>query len=187
MDIKSSPVHFYVQKNNGGSIQRNSIISFDLEHLNVGGAMKLNTGIFTAPKSGTYHFSFAFMNYFRNKNNTIFIRKNGVTLGAAHTDGSSQILMHSSLPATLKLKSGDTVDLFQIEDGSIDDHPEHYTHFTGWLIEEDFDEKPISPKQPAIAVLKSTDPVCQFKGFPKSCQDLRCRGHTSDGFYFKQN
>ena len=186
MDIKSSPVHFWVQRNYAFD-RKNSIIPFEVERINVGGAMNLNTGVFNAPRSGTYHFSFTFMNYFQNNNNTIFIRKNGVPIGAAHADGSSQIVLPSSLPVTLKLISGDTVDLFQL-DGSLMDYTDHYTHFTGWLIEEDLiDAKSISPKQPAISASKFIDPVCQFKGFPKSCRDLRCRGHSSDGFYMIQS
>ena len=74
MDIKSSPVHFFVQRNSDFNRQ-NAIITLESERLNVGGAMKTNTGIFTAPLSGTYHFSFAFVNSFHHKNNTIFIRK----------------------------------------------------------------------------------------------------------------
>ena len=187
IDIKSSPIHFFFQRKSDFQLQ-NAIINFDLERLNVGGAMNRNTGVFTATRSGTYHFSFAFTNSFDKNNNSIFIRKNGVALGAAHTDGTSQILMHSAIPATLKLKLGDTVDLFKKEKRNHQpSRTDPYTHFIGWLMEEDFDENSISTKQPTISASKLIDPVCHVKGFPKSCKDLRCRGHSTDGFYMIQS
>ena len=183
VDVKSFPVHFYIQRN-GGFGGRNTAVTFELEQLNVGGTMKTNTGVFTAPRSGIYHFSFAFMNYFQNNVNSIYIRINGVAIGCAHTDGSSKMLLKSSLPATLTLKSGDMVDLFQVSDGNIFDNPNHYTHFNGFLIEENIDEKFNILQLPSSSgVVKSADPVCLVKGFPKNCQDLSCRGHTFDGFY----
>ena len=181
MDIKSFPVQFYVQMNNTYD-RKNSVVRFDLERLNVGGAMNIKTGVFMAPRSGTYHFSFAFMKDEQAKAVSIHIRKNGIAMGAAHTDGLENAKLQSSLHATLKLKSGDTVDLFQIGKGNIFDDVNHYTHFTGWLIEEDIEENPIS-LLPAISSFKLADKFCKTKGFPKSCHDLRCRGRATDGFY----
>ena len=178
MDVKSSPVHFYVQKNRNFS-RPNSIVTFEIETLNIGGAMNINTDVFTAPRSGTYHFSFSFMKDEQAKPIVIFIRKNGVNIGAAHTYALANIKLHSSLPATLKLKSGDMVDLFQMLDGNM---YSPYTHFTGWLIEEDIDDKIFLPLT-TIANAKSADTLCQVKGFPKNCQDLRCRGQSINGFY----
>ena len=182
VNIKSSPVHFYAQKQ-GGS-RPNSVLTFEVERLNVGGAMKINTGVFTAPRNGTYHFSFSFMNF---GSLAIGIRKNGVAIGAANTYASSTYILQSSLPATLKLKSGDSVDLFQMKDGGIYDDWNHYTHFTGWLIEEDLDEKHFSLPITTISAAKSADFLCQLNGFPKTCRDLRCRGHITDGFYLVQS
>ena len=145
--------------------------------------MNIHSGVFTAPRSGTYHFSFAFMNDEQAKAITLYIRKNGVTIGAAHTDALSKTILQSSLAATLKLKSGDTVDLFQTGEGNLYDDASHYTHFTGWLIEEDLDKKLISIPIPNISTIKLADPLCQVKGFPRSCNDLRCRGQVIDGYY----
>ena len=178
MDVKSSPVQFYVQKrgderNDEGRSRANTVFKFELELINVGRAMNINTGVFTAPRSGTYHFSFSFINF---GNVSFCMRKNGVPIGVANTYATPYVTHQSSIPATLKLKSGDTVDLFQIRGGNIYDDGSHYTHFTGWLIEEDLEETAIS----APTVKKAP---CQVKGFAKTCQDLRCRGHTADGFY----
>ena len=178
IDVKSSSVHFYVQRN-GNFSRPNSIVTFEVERLNVVVAMNINTGVFTAPRTGAYHFSFSFMKDEQAKAIVIFIRKNGVNIGAAHTYALPNIKLHSSLPATLKLKSGDTVDLFQMLDGNM---YSPYTHFTGWLIEEDIGDK-LSLPLTTFSAAKSADQLCQVKGFPKSCQDLRCRGQTINGFY----
>ena len=186
MDLKSSPVYFYAQKS-GNFSKPNSVVTFELDRLNVGGAMNINTGVFTAPRSGTYHFSFTFMTNDPNKAIVIFIRKNGVSIGAAHTFALANVVLQSSLPATLKLKTGDIVDLFQIRDGIIYDDASHYTHFTGWLIEEDIDERLISLPFPTISNVKMTEEPCEIKGFPKNCHDIRCRGHSATGFYMVQS
>ncbi|EFX73812.1 hypothetical protein DAPPUDRAFT_252692 [Daphnia pulex] len=54
-DVKSSSVYFYVQRDT--DYYQNGTIPYDVEKLNVGGAMNLQTGIFTTPKQGKYFFS----------------------------------------------------------------------------------------------------------------------------------
>ncbi len=63
---------------------------------------------------------------------------NGVKLGV----GIGELTTYStfSLQSTLHLKVGDKVNL-QISystSGSLFDNVEHFTHFTGWLLQEDF-------------------------------------------------
>ena len=138
MNVKRFPVHFYVQRNRVFS-QLNAIITFEVERLNVGGAMKINTGVFTAPRSGTYHFSFAFMKDEQATSLAIYIRKNGARIGGALVHNNPTVKHQSSLSVPLQLKSGDTVDMFQMGNGNIYDDNSHYTHFTGWLMEEDLE------------------------------------------------
>ena len=57
VDVKSSPVYFYVQRDQPYTL-RGTTIPFNIELLNVGGGMNISSGIFTAPKSGIYFFSF---------------------------------------------------------------------------------------------------------------------------------
>ena len=57
VDVKSSPVHFYVQREKSFKT-KHTPIPFDVERLNVGGPMNLKSGVFTAPRDGIYSFSF---------------------------------------------------------------------------------------------------------------------------------
>lgn len=45
-----------------------------------------------------------------------------------------------SWTSTLKLKEGDRIDLIYMAKGKLFDDHDHYTHFTGWIIEEDLEE-----------------------------------------------
>ena len=60
VDVKSEPVQFYVQREtNFKRPAADGAMPFEIEIVNNGAAMKLTTGIFTAPKSGTYFFDFS--------------------------------------------------------------------------------------------------------------------------------
>jgi len=42
-----------------------------------------------------------------------------------------------SLSASLQLAAGDRVDLYNLNTGVLVDDNDHYTHFSGWLVEEE--------------------------------------------------
>jgi len=113
-----------------------SKISFEIETLNIGFAMNLTSGIFTAPKSGIYHFSFTVI---KDKNDrawtSIFLRKNGENVGVALAEGINGAYT-TSVVSTLKLIEGDKIDLNK-ETTRDDNYVERelYTQFTGWLVE----------------------------------------------------
>jgi len=157
VEIKTKSVHFYVQRSTKyppGSVF--GPITFDIEQLNVGGAMNLETGEFTAPVDGTYHFEFRCLKdkvlpeelviYLRkrakDRNNSrlpsgsVLIGKELIVAGTLMSNLSYRST--GSLTASLKLKASDVVNLYsRNRRDNLYDSVAHYTQFTGWLVEED--------------------------------------------------
>jgi hypothetical protein len=103
-------------------------------HLNIGGAMDLATGVFTAPVNGRYFFSFSAHSWTTtNEGNRIRLRVNGVIVGRSFSPEKQYNL---PISATLDLKRGDRVDVF-LYGGSLWDNNSFYTQFSGILLEED--------------------------------------------------
>ena len=130
-DVKTSPVHFYVQRSSSYSTSR-TVLPWESAQLNLGNAMNLSTGVFTAPKDGVYHFHFTGVggaaSFF-----DVFLRLNGANVGYAWANSNQD---SASLHSTLQLKNGDQIDLYFF-DGILHDHSHHWSHFTGWLDGED--------------------------------------------------
>ena len=137
VDIKTKSVHFYVQKSYNFPLE-NAVIPFELERLNEGEAMNLTSGIFTAPVPGIYHFEFSGVKARSSTMLDIYLQVNGQNIGHACT---VEVIMRdeeaSSLSASLRLKEGDKVNLYNHYNSALYDDQYHRTHFTGWLVEED--------------------------------------------------
>ena len=54
IDIKTRSVQFFVQRKT--DFKGKDIIPFEIERLNVGGAMDVTTGVFNVPVAVLYHF-----------------------------------------------------------------------------------------------------------------------------------
>ena len=144
VDIKTKNVHFYVQRNTyltGGPTER--ILPFELERLNAGKAFNLTSGMFIAPVNGIYHFQFSGVKIQSVNGIDVYIQHNGVRVGLAHGANQNQATnkmgynLACSLTSSLRLKMGDGVNLF-LQGGTLaSDNKNHFTHFTGWLVEED--------------------------------------------------
>lgn len=138
VEVKTRSVHFYVQRNT--SITKEGILRFQLARLNVGKAMDLSTGIFTVPVNGIYHFEFsgvrdAFVE------SAIYLQVNGKRDASSYSQVKTGIIgnygfLTGVLNASLRLKKGDKVNIFKNE-VRLFDNEFFYTHFTGWLVEED--------------------------------------------------
>lgn len=146
-DVKSLPTYFFVQKN--ASFNRTKTpIPFEIEQLNTGKAMDLSSGKFTAPRMGTYFFTFTGVVNFPTTPATsrvalsLGLYSNGKRIALGYVEKGNNVVQFSpvTLQSTLMLQSGDQIWL-QITAMSagvyLFDSNYYYTHFTGWLLEED--------------------------------------------------
>ena len=143
-DIKSSPVYFYVQRNSSFSIT-NTPIPFVLSRLNIGGAMDLASGIFTAPRTGTYFFVFNGLGQFPSSSNIVVLDVafylNGNVIGMGDADDASKNVQDETFTfqLTLSLQAGDQtwLEITRMDTGTyLNDDFNHHTHYSGWLLEE---------------------------------------------------
>ncbi|XP_046461282.1 uncharacterized protein LOC124207727 isoform X1 [Daphnia pulex] len=143
-DVKSSPVYFYVQRSSSYN-STNTPIPFEVEVLNTGGAMNLHSGKFTAPVTGKYFFSFIAKGLFSNSATTRYFRitlyLNGNNIGSTEVEEANTSASHTpSLQSTLALQAGDQVWVqisYQSAGVYLYDDGRHFTHFTGWILEQD--------------------------------------------------
>jgi len=138
VDVKSSPVHFFVTRTSSWSTK--GTMPFEKEYLNLGGGMNLASGVFTAPKTGIYAFSFKGIGYGTDGRGSLYLQRNGVdvALGTSNIVGATSPYTEStvSVHGTLKLNKGDTITIRQ-NIGTIFSRVDSWTQFTGSLIEED--------------------------------------------------
>lgn len=137
LDMKTVEVHFDYQRTTS-YITPNSIIPFDYEQLNLGGGMNGNRGLFTAPVDGTYHFSFSGVKDNSVTPLSIEMELNGfIKLGESYAPNLNYQLGVSVIHTSLKMTAGDTVHLKLVSGVLYDTAIGHFTHFEGWLQEED--------------------------------------------------
>jgi hypothetical protein len=157
VDVKYTPVHFYVQRNSSFNTTENLFgfiftsaqfpIPFQLEVVNEGNAMNLTSGKFTAPRPGIYFFSFTGLAEFPVSSSRVYLgvylNLNGNYIGAGRVEESNTVAYQNSplsVQSTLKLKKGDQVwvAIYGMSPGaSLYDDGYHNTHFTGWMLEEE--------------------------------------------------
>ena len=109
--------------------------------------MNLATGKFTAPRLGTYFFSYTGIFDFPTSSSfiqtVVRIFLNGNLIGSISHDEFNTKGGQSApfnLQSTLNLQKGDQVWLQYENAGdavTLHDSSSHYQHFTGWLLEED--------------------------------------------------
>jgi len=112
-----------------------AVIPFDRVLLNEGEAMNAVAGIFTVPVDGIYHFDFTAMKDVDANVVYVHLQVNNETICSSYATSLSSVTL-SGISSSLRLKMGDEVRLFKTT-GTINDNTGHYTHFSGWLVEED--------------------------------------------------
>lgn len=140
--MKSVPTYFYVERREIFD-QTKTPIPFDIEKLNIGAAMDIQSGIFTAPCTGTYFFSFSSCVWFQGDSSfenlyaSLYMNGNRSEINC-QADTSGYQHENLSLQSTLPLQAGDEIwiQIEAIYPGSFLTG-NGYTHFNGWLLEEE--------------------------------------------------
>jgi hypothetical protein len=146
-DVKSAPVYFYVQRNSLFNTA-NVSIPFQVSKLNIGNAMDLTTGKFTAPVPGTYFFSFTGHAQFPTSSSLLSLGVglylNGNFIGWGYVEEYNTLNLQETpltLQSTLNLQKGDEIwlQITLISDSVslLDDGRNCWTHFTGYILEEE--------------------------------------------------
>lgn len=146
VDVKSTPVYFYVQKTTPFYGFYPTHVPFEVTRLNIGGAMNLATGTFTAPRPGRYFFCFSGVSITSSTYGwfDVSLYLNGEHIGRGETQTKNGNMdtydwETYTLQSVLNLKRGDQVWLSVSSQGNtfLQDNNNRFTHFTGWLLEED--------------------------------------------------
>ncbi len=135
VDVKSSSVYFHVQRNSTYSLA-GTTIPFQIEQLNVGGGINITSGIFRAPISGIYFFSFNGVKNAPASHLRVYLYHNSNLITEAHGTSVSGGFT-ATLSSTLSLKSGDQISLQMAMGQLYDDNVGRYTNFNGLLLQED--------------------------------------------------
>jgi hypothetical protein len=153
-DVKSKPVYFHVQRLFSVFNQSKTPIPFDTERINVGGAMNTSSGIFTAPVTGKYFFSYTgtvlFPKAMYRINFNVGLMKNGNdpyrnVIAAAHADSISTTDVQFetfAMVATQHLVKGDRiwVEVYPLLEPGVIMFFSWATQFNGFLLEEDISQ-----------------------------------------------
>jgi ABC-type enterochelin transport system permease subunit len=97
-DLKTASVYFYVQRNSSYAINT-TVVPYENEQLNSGRAMNITSGVFTAPVSGRYFFSF--VGRAITTETFVFLRVNGSLNTIAYGSG---LWFNFVITATLNLR-----------------------------------------------------------------------------------
>lgn len=141
-DVKSSPIYFHVQRN--AKTSESGVLNYELEVLNLGGAMNLMTGVFTAPANGTYFFIFTgYVTFSAGGGNKLDVDlMMGVkSLGRATYHVNFENGDSATIQSVIELKVGDRVYInIASADATYlyDDPTYHYTQFSGGLLQQDY-------------------------------------------------
>ena len=132
--------------------QQNVPIPFDVESVNIGKAMNLKTGKFTAPRAGTYFFSFTGWVYFPpvplKDDFNVYLYLNGKEIIRGHVNEMTnnkqvfgELMETFAMSATLTLQPGDQIWLMVVYSSpNLVLAGSNVTTFTGFMLQEDISQ-----------------------------------------------
>jgi hypothetical protein len=144
-DVQSVPTYFLVTSGSFNSL--NIPIPYTTEKLNIGGAMDISSGKFTAPRMGTYFFSSTTLIGFPTSSSTVHylilgIFLNGVEIGRSWNDEANTVASQEVpvvVQSTVNLQQGDQIWL-QIIGITAGVGIHSVKSFTGWLLQENLSQ-----------------------------------------------
>ena len=96
--------------------------------------MDLTSGIFTVPRQGTYFFSFSGISHPHGSTVIVGLYINNDRIGSGLGYNHMQTF---TVQSALHLNAGDKVSVQIWEGDYLYDNDNRYTHFIGWLLQED--------------------------------------------------
>jgi len=131
--LDANKVYFYVHKTVDKAM--GNPLPFEIAKTNVGNAMDIKTGVFTAPVDGNYFFTFSCVS---NKGGTLRVQlmHNGAAVGTAV---AKEPLNTAAMQSLLTLVKGDKISLStkdsdEDSEGIREKSNRRQTHFTGMLL-----------------------------------------------------
>ena len=117
----------------------NQNVAFDNVVTDIGDAYNAHGGIFIAPVSGIYIFSTTIMS--SHKTNSHFaLKRNGTRVTQLYYHGNALYAYDTTgVTVVLELTKGDDISIVNL-DADKDVHGHHYSSFTGFLLQETYDE-----------------------------------------------
>ncbi|XP_008296700.1 C1q-related factor-like [Stegastes partitus] len=147
MNMRASRSAFSVALNNAnnmtcfGPFAENMVIIYEHVFLNLGGGYNVNTGIYTAPRSGFYSFAVTVYSKVSDVNQTIAVcaslQKNGMVVSGSTEKNNEDQEDSTTIVVGIGLNAGDEVAVILPAGCFICDNKSHYNTFTGFLLYAD--------------------------------------------------
>jgi len=132
VDVKSSLIHFHVERSTGYESRGLIKVPFERQILNLGNGFNWVNHWFEAPYNGTYFFSISGTKGYIGGKTCFHVRLNNVKIAQVLSSEGSVFGGFSTI-ISRKLNVGDKIDLVMHEDGG----NVYLLYFTGWLVDQD--------------------------------------------------
>jgi len=123
----------------------NQNIKFDNLITNIGDTYNSHGGVFIAPISGIYVFSTSIMSMGGTNSYFALLRNGSIITNMFYRGDALTAVDTTSVTVVLELSKGDDISVIN-KSSDITVHGHHYSIFTGFLLQEIYDESPVIGK-----------------------------------------